>query len=260
MQPQLLFVLQAVVIFGGVIALAVVLRRRLPARWRSWVWGALAFIASQIVRLPLLLALTVFFQQTNIIPRDTNRDVVFWFNTLFLAITAGLFEETSRFLVLRFLGKESRGWNEAVMFGAGHGGIEAILIVGGAAISNLFLLANADMLMAQTQAAAPAQAQALAAQIAALQNVGVGVIGASLIERVFAIMLHIGLSVMVMRAVQLRRASWWVLAIAIHALANIVALVAQRFGGIVGAEAAVGVISIALLVYTLSQRRSFPAA
>ncbi len=253
MSPVVLFTTQAVMVFGGIVVLAIVLRRRLPAMWRSWVWGALAFIASQVARTPLLIGLTVLLQQTQLIPRDANREFVFWFNTLFLAFTAGLFEEPARYLVLRFLGKETRGWNGAVMFGAGHGGIEAILIVGGSAIANLFLLLNADALLAQTRAA-PAQVDALATQIQALQSVNIGLIGASLIERVFAIMLHIGLSVMVMRTVEGRGVRWLILAILIHGIANTVALVTQRLGGVVAAEVAIGVIGLALLAFTISQR------
>lgn len=252
----LLFAFQALIVIASVIALAIFLRRRLPAQWRSWVWGALAFIASQIARTPLLIGLTILSQTAGL---NFGAEGNFWFNTLLLAFTAGLFEEPARYLVLRFLGKETRGWHGAVMFGAGHGGIEAILFVGGAAITNLFLLLNSDALVAQTRAAAPDQADALVAQIQALQGVNIGLIGASLIERVFAIMLHIGLSVMVMRAVEGRGSRWLILAILIHGIANTVALVANRFGGVVAAEAVVGVIGLAMLVYTLSQRRSLMA-
>jgi uncharacterized membrane protein YhfC len=246
-----LFGAQAVIVLGGVIALAIFLRRRLPARWRSWVWGALAFIASQVARTPLLIGLTVLSQTAGL---NFGTEGNFWFNTLFLAFTAGMFEEPARYLMLRFLGKETRGWHGAVMFGAGHGGIEAILLVGGAAISNLFVLLNADVLLAQTRAAAPTQVEALVSQIQALQGVTIGLIGASLIERAFAIMLHIGLSVMVMRAVEGRGIRWSFVAILIHGAANAVALVANRFGGIVAAEATVGVIGLLLLAFTLSQR------
>ena len=255
-----LFGLQAALIIAGVIGLAIVLQRKLPAMWRSCAWGALAFVASQVVRLPLLLAFTVFFQQTQLIPRDANREFVFWFNLAVLALTSGLFEETARYLVLRFLGKESRGWSEAVMFGAGHGGIEAILIVGGVALTNIFLLLNADLLLAQTRAVAPAQVDALAAQIAAVRGVTPLLIGASLFERVFAIMLHIGLSVLVMQGLQQRAFGKVILAMMIHAMANAVAIVAQRATGIVGAEAVVAVVGLGILTFTLSQRNSSASA
>ncbi len=254
MNSPVLFFAQGMLVLAGVIVLAIVLHRRLPAMWRSWVWGALSFIASQAVRLPLLLAFTAFLQITNLIPRNTDPNLVFAFNLIVLSLTSGLFEETARYVVLRFLAKESRGWREAVMFGAGAGGIEAILLVALTAFSNAFVLMNADALMAQTQAAAPAQAGALAQQISALRAVSVPIIGASLFERIFAIIIQIGLSVMVMQAVQGRGMKWLLLAITIHAAVNAAALMAQRALGIAGAEIMVGLFGLAMLAYTLSMR------
>lgn len=254
MNMPVLFVAQGLIVLTGVIVLAVVLHRRLPAMWRSWVWGAITFIASQLVRIPLLLALTAFLQITNLIPRNTDPNVTFAFNLIVLSLTSGFFEEGARFLVLRFLAKESRGWCEAVMFGAGHGGIEAVLLVGLSAFSNAFVLMNADTLMAQAQAAAPASVAALAQQIDALRTVGIGLIGASLIERVFAIMLHIGLSVMVMQAVEGRGLKWLFYAMLIHASANGTMLIVQRAFGGLAAEVAVGIFGLAMLAYTLAMR------
>lgn len=252
MSSILLFAAQAIVVFAGVIALAIVLHRRLPAPWRAWVWGALTFVASQVARLPILIGLTVLSQMLGL---DFGQEGNFWFNAAVLSFSAGLFEEMARYVVLRFLARDVRGWNGAVMFGAGHGGIEAILIVGiGSGIVNSYLLLNADVLLAQTRAAAPAAADQLQAQIEALRGVSAGIIAASLIERVFAIMLHIGLSVMVMRAVEGDGFKWVLAAIAIHAAANFAAVTAQRFGGIVVAEVIVAVFGLAVLAFTLSQR------
>lgn len=259
MNSPLLFIAQGLIVVIGVIALAVVLHRRLPAMWRSWVWGAIAFIASQLVRLPLLMALTVALQATNLIPRNTDPNLVFAINLAVLSLTSGLFEESARYLVLRFLGKETRGWRGAVMFGAGHGGIEAILLVALTAFSNAFVLMNAESLLAQTQAAAPASVLALTQQIEALRTVNAGLIGAALIERVFAIMLHIGLSVMVMQAIEGRGMKWLLLAMFIHAVANGVTLIVQRSFGVVAAETVVGIFGLAMLAYTLRMQPRTPS-
>jgi uncharacterized membrane protein YhfC len=256
MNTPLLFVAQGLIVLIGVIALAIVLHRRLPAMWRSWVWGAIAFIASQLLRIPLLLALTAISQTLG---WDFGQEGNFWFNFAVLTLTSGLFEESARYLVLRFLTKDTRGWRGAVMFGAGHGGIEAVLLVALTAFSNAFVLMNADTLLAQTQAVAPAQAAAVAQQIEALRTVNIGLIGASLIERVFAVMLHIGLSVMVMQAVQGRGLKWLLFAMLIHAAANGVTLIVQRSFGVVGAEIVVALFGLSMLAYTLKMRTSTPA-
>jgi uncharacterized membrane protein YhfC len=251
MNSPWLFVAQGLIVLIGVIALAVVLHRRLPAMWRSWVWGALSFIASQVARIPLLLALTAISQMLG---WNFGQEGNFWLNWAVLSLTSGLFEESARYLVLRFLARETRGWREAVMFGAGHGGIEAVLLVALTAFSNAFVLMNADALLAQTQAAAPGTVPALTQQIESLRTVGIGLIGASLIERVFAITLHIGLSVMVMQAVQGRGVKWLLFAMLIHAAANGVTLLAQRAFGVVGAEVVVALFGLAMLAYTLRMR------
>ncbi len=225
MNTPWLFVAQGLIVLAGSLTLAVVLHRRLPATWKSWIWGTLTFIASQVVRIPLLIALTAASQMLG---WNFGQEGNFWFNFVVLTLTSGLFEEGARYLVMRFLAKDTRGWNEAVMFGAGHGGIEAILLVTLTAFSNAFVLMNADALLAQTQAAAPGTVPALTQQIESLRTVGIGLIGASLIERVFAVMLHIGLSVMVMQAVQGRGMKWLLLAMLIHAGANGATLLAQR--------------------------------
>jgi uncharacterized membrane protein YhfC len=79
-------------------------------------------------------------------------------------------------------------------------------------------------------------------------------VGASLFERAFAIMLHIGLSVMVMRAVEDRDLRWLGLAILVHFLANLAAVTAQRFLGVIGAEAVVAAFGLGMLWFTLSRR------
>jgi uncharacterized membrane protein YhfC len=84
-------------------------------------------------------------------------------------------------------------------------------------------------------------------------------IGASLIERVFAIMLHIGLSVMVMQAVEGRGMKWLFLAMLIHAAANGVTLIVQRSAGVIGAELVVAIFGLTMLAYTLRQRPAQPA-
>jgi len=73
-------------------------------------------------------------------------------NTLLYALygglMAGLFEETGRFVAFKTVLKKRLGNDRnALMYGAGHGGVEAILLLGFAYISNLVmsLLINAGM-------------------------------------------------------------------------------------------------------------------
>ena len=52
-------------------------------------------------------------------------------------LLAGVFEEVGRYLAFRFLLKRYTNRRDAVTYGIGHGGIEAILVLGLTAINNI---------------------------------------------------------------------------------------------------------------------------
>ena len=236
MQLTILFALEGAVVFFGVIAFAWWLRRRLGTRWGTWFWGAVSFGGSQVVRLPLLLLFTALLPQLGFNPAPA---VAFWFNLVVLSLTSGLFEETARYLVLRYLDKSAREWRDAVMFGAGHGGSEAILIIVPSMINNIVLLGGGDALVEQTRAIAPQQATQLAAALEQLRAVAWWMPPLAVWERVAAIGFHIAASILVMQAVLKmapRPLAWWGLAVLYHAAFNAAVLIGLRFGGFVISE------------------------
>jgi uncharacterized membrane protein YhfC len=246
-------ILQFVLVAGGVLLSAVLLRRKLPARYASWGWGALAWVSSQVLRMPLLIGLTALFQYTSLFPADADRTIVFWVNLIVLAGTSGPFEEIARYCVLTFGAKRTRGWREGVMFGAGHGGIEAVLLIGAACVSSLVLLTLGDTILAQ-QAALPAeQLAAVQAQIETARSAGPLVL-VGVFERVFAMLFHIGMSVLVLRAVETGAKRWLALAIALHIGFNALAVIAQQYAGVAAAEAVIFLGGIGALIWTLRQR------
>ena len=135
---------------AGVVVLVLLLwvlgRRRVGFAWSSLGWGALAFPLSQLARLaltiPLNLLLSTVLSPTTAVAATT---------AVMLA-TSGLFEESTRWIVMRYWAKRVRTWEEGVGFGLGHGGIEALLLLGIAAINNFILALNPDMLKAQVEA------------------------------------------------------------------------------------------------------------
>ena len=64
MMPIILLTLQAVVVIVGTLLFSWSVQRRLETRWRTWGWGALAFVGSQVARIPLLIAFNALFGQT----------------------------------------------------------------------------------------------------------------------------------------------------------------------------------------------------
>lgn len=221
----LLFV-QLVVVVVGPLLLALWLRRRYGPAWSSLGWGALTFPLSQLLRLPLLLGTTALL---NPVAQAWDAERLFWINFVVLTLTSGLFEEGARYVVLRWWAKGVRDWKEGLFYGAGHGGIEAILIVGGTAISNLVLLASADVVLGQVGQMAPGQAAAVTAQIEAVRAITWLLVSLTLWERVVAIVLHIGLSLLVLQGVKRNRFGLVVGAMLIHAAFNGAALLAVRY-------------------------------
>lgn len=56
---------------------------------------------------------------------------------LYGGLAAGVFEETGRFLSMKYVMKKSLSYKNALMYGAGHGGMEAVLILGMTSFNNL---------------------------------------------------------------------------------------------------------------------------
>lgn len=236
---MILLVLQAMTVIVGPILLGWWLRRRFDVPWQIWGWGALAFVGSQVVRIPLLVALTV------LLPPDSlpfSEGQLFWLNLLILTLSAGFFEETARYIVLRW--RKAEAWEEGIMFGAGHGGIEAILLVGGATITNLVLLSLGETVLAQVEASNPEQVEPLVTQIEAIRHLTWWQPLLAIWERVLAITFHIVASLLVLRAVREEDRRWWFLAILLHIIFNATVLIAFRYGGAVVSEVALTVLVV----------------
>jgi hypothetical protein len=106
------------------VVLAVFLARRFHGRWRYWLYGLLVFLLSQgLTRVPAML----YFQTRPAVAEALKEPAWFWPFLVFAAFTAGLFEEGGRWLAFRWVVPPAdRTWRNALMLGAGHGGLESI--------------------------------------------------------------------------------------------------------------------------------------
>lgn len=213
--------------------------------------------------MPLLILLTLLFQRPGF---QLSATTGVWLNVLILGSTAGLFENVARYIVLRWGARSARNWNDAVMFGAGHGGIEAMLLVGISVVNSLVLLTLGDIVLVQIRAASPEQAAAVAQQLDALRTLQWWMPILSIWERMIAITLHIALTIIVMRAVTRHEARWLWLAILIHSLfdGTVAALQYYTSNNILLIEAVLTVMAlvpIGMLVATYkAARKSSPTA
>lgn len=234
--------------------LAIFLVRRFHSDWGLVGVGATTFIVSQVGHIPFNLGVSALFNN-GIIPVPP----VEWrlgFNAVFLGLSAGLWEELARYTAFRWWAKDARSWRAGLLYGAGHGGVEA-LIVGIFSLFALFQLAA----LRETDLAQVVPAT----QVALLQQqvdqywsapLHLTILGA--VERILAMVLHLSLSLLVMQAVVKRRFYWVILAIGWHTLANALALVALQRIGAVGAEAILAVMALVSLGLIYALRRSLP--
>lgn len=152
-----------------------------------------------------------------------------WFYGLYGGLAAGLFEETGRFIAFKYLIKRPLSASNALMYGAGHGGIEAIILVGLSYISNIIIsiminIGNINSLVGNT----PLD-EVMPTFIALTTTPSYNFLLGGL-ERVFAIVLHIALSVLVYMAVKDRKKIFlYPLAIILHALVNFIAVVSSNY-------------------------------
>ncbi len=99
--------------------------------WKAWLLGAAGFFVLQVlIRIPILNVLGTFtwFQKF-----AENNYIVY---CLILAMTAALFEVVARFAVAKLLQK-NMNYQQGVAAGLGHGGIEAIILIGMTYVNNL---------------------------------------------------------------------------------------------------------------------------
>ena len=183
---------------------------------------------------------------------------------LYGGLMAGLFEETGRFLAMKFLlKKEPSETKTAVAYGLGHGGIEMIIVFGFSMISVLTMavMINAgqtDALLAKTPEASQA---ALTAQFDQLQTTSAGTYLYGLWERFSALILHVALSILVWVAV--RKGGKWLwffpVAILLHALVDGLAVILSKSAGYCAIETIILAMAIAIAgLAWLVARKAFP--
>src|SRR5689334_21668207 len=114
--------------------------------WKLFIDGALTFIASQVLHIPLVFGLTYLFS-SGLIP-SPDSSIVLIFNAIVLGLLAGIFEETARYILFKKIRKSTDTWQNGIVIGLGHGGIEAILIgiLGITTLTQMMVMRNADTL------------------------------------------------------------------------------------------------------------------
>lgn len=151
---------------------------------------------------------------------------------LYGTVMAGVFEECGRHIVLKYILKKNRTRENAVLYGIGHGGIEILAVILPTMVTYLVVAVlfskgnvseamNALKITEDTAAAALPSVQAAAEFDWAAMAMNV-------LERLFAMLVHIGLTVIVFCGADNKKKGCLPLAILLHMLVDTFPALYQR--------------------------------
>jgi len=231
--------------------LAVILIRRGNDGFRPIGIGVAAFVLSQVGHIP--------FNQFVLLPALegwgiglTQSGWKLLVMGIAVGFSAGIFEETARYLSFRFWLNKEPNTLLPIKYGVGHGGIEAFLLgilalyaliqvltLGGEGSLNSFSSEQADLIRAQILAYWDVPWQHL-------------LLGAW--ERVSAMIFHVGASLMVYKSVRKKKPSWLAIAVLWHTLLNAFAVISSQKMDFVLVESILFVFSLGWLFWAWALR------
>lgn len=181
----------------------------------AFLLGVLAFVSAQmLIRIPLLEVVATQSSTYKFLMMTKPIFILF-----ILSLSAGIIEEIARWILMRFYLK-----NEVIMksilFGLGHGGIEALVVVAiPIMISNYYMSMDAFWI--------------------------------SGVERLFAIIIHVCLSVIVFISVSTNRVHYIFIAMAIHTGINFTCAFLATTQSPLKVEITLAILSFLLVIYTI---------
>ena len=190
--------------------------------------GAVGFIVSaRVLELGVHLVCIV---ADNPVSRFINGNTVAF--VLYGIIMAGVFEECGRYIVLKYIMKKNRTPENAIMYGIGHGGIEILAVLLPSmilylVIAVLFSSGNIENALSTLNIAEDTAAAALPS-VEAAAAFDYAMMAMNVLERLFAMLLHIGLTVVVYYGVCNANKACLPIAILLHMLMDTFPALYQR--------------------------------
>jgi uncharacterized membrane protein YhfC len=202
------------------IVVAIWFIRRYRVSWWVVFAGAAAFLLSQVLHIPFNSAVQPLVASS--VPQSLRVISI----SIFLGLSAGLFEETARAVCYALLKNRARFWQGGVALGIGHGGAESAIFVGLAGLITFInlLVIRGNPQLVQGNAEAQIQVNAFWATAGYLPFVG-------LAERLMTFVIQIGMSLLVLQAFLRHNAVWYVAAVVWHALIDASAAYIGQSGG-----------------------------
>lgn len=189
-------------------------------------------------------------------------------NPVLLALVAGLFpgvfEETGRLIAFKTVLRKRKNKETSISYGIGHGGFEVILILG---LTYIQYIAYAVMLntgtfgtvVDQVVSQAPEQLGSIESIVSLLTGFSFADLSIAFVERIFAVLFHIGASIFVFYACKDKKRFWlYPFAIILHtgmdfigalSIFNVINLSAWTLEGIVAVFGLLTFFGAYLLLY-----------
>lgn len=171
--------------------------------------------------------------------------------SIYGCLAAGVFEETGRFVAYKTLMKRHYSTKNALYMGIGHGGCEALLLVGVnfisyAAIALMVNVIGVDRFIQMSTVGNAEIAETIRTQLDAIAGIGAVTVFQAVYERLIAMTFHICMSVIVYKAASRRGKIWlYPLAVVLHAVLDVPAMLYQL--GIITSIPAVHIIMTAFV-------------
>lgn len=215
------------------LGLTVWLRRRYRVPWLLFCLGLLTFVGSQTYHIPL----NNWLGDVGLIGAVSADAPDFWRTAVILGLSAGLSETVARVLGYGFLfrRKLAERFEDGVLVGLGHGGIEAMIIGGvftAGSLSSLWAIRHVDL---NTLGLSAVELTAVTEQLSLLQQ-SPWLVFAAVFERLIALTLHVTISVLVWRAFKTRQVWPVLLGVVWHSVLDATAVYAAQFLDIVWVE------------------------
>lgn len=235
--------------FGLPIGLFLYLWRKKKAAFFSFATGLIIFLV-----FALLLESTVHSLVFSATGNAISGNVFFY--AVYAALMAAAFEETGRFLGIKYIMRNHLTKENALMYGVGHGGIEAMMLLGVTSINNLAnaMMINDGSMNGVLASLDDATRETAVQSLSVLWQTPSSLFFAAGFERIIAICLQIALSVLIYRAVKEKSGRWYWAAFGAHFAVDFAAVLLSSFS-ILFTEILMALMTAAVVWYTAKAYR-----
>ena len=226
-----LLALGTILMIATPIVIAIIWTKKKKERFTTVLVGAATFLLFAVILEKPLQALLIAPTQIGLadtgISQFVNARPILW--AFIVGLFPGVFEETGRLVAYKTVLKKRKNRETSISHGIGHGGFEVMYLMG---VTYATYIAYAVMINSgtfgtvvdQVMAQAPDQADTLVVVANGIASFSFANLALSIVERVFAVLFHIGASIIVFYACRDKGRLWlYPLAILIHTAMDFIA-------------------------------------